>query len=812
MDFAFGRRKTAVPAAAIETESRTEPQAVAAEPAAEPAFVPAAEKYGLIGPIGHGGMGEVMLVQDRDLQRDVAMKVLRSGFVGHPVLSRKFVAEAQTTSQLEHPGIPPVHDIGISPDGKIYFTMKVVRGRALTDVLKDLFLGRKETRAEYTIHKLMTLMERICEAVHFAHEKGVVHRDLKPDHIMLGEFGEVHVMDWGIAKVTAAKDTDESDVAEGIRTLDTDDALATRIGTIKGTIPYMSPEQARGLLLDRRTDIYSLGAILYEVLTLMPAFEGQGAELLLKVQSHDCPPVETRNPRRPVHEALARICRRAMARNPADRHATAFELGAELRTFLDGRAERERRHREAEGLAAQGRAAMAAYVVSRDAIDAAELQLKEQAALVKPWQPLSEKRGVASAWRALDEAKQAAALAFAETTRLFEGALLAESENAIARAALADLWRGRLDDAEHRGERADAAHATTMVRRYDDGRLAAYIAGGGTLDLTTDPPGARVTLVQFEDRDGLFVAGAERDLGPTPLARVPLAMGSYLAIVRHPDFADVRYPIHIARNRVWKGRARLRTREAIGEGFVYVPGGPFIRGDGKDLVSVELPDFVISASPVTFGDWARFLCAIEREQGADAATKLCPGTAGDGPFMERGPDGAWRVKPDFVTGRSRDRSEQAWGADFLARLPVLGVSWEDATAWCRWRSEETRSTWRLPTADEWEKAARGVDGRVYPWGSFEDASLGKCRDSREEPSQPEPVGAFPTSRSVYGMEDAVGNAWCWTDSWLDSRSNLRVLKGGAWSTSVALLRCATRIAYEPSLRLAVTGFRCARSL
>jgi len=146
-------------------------------------------------------MGEVLLVQDLEMRREVAMKVMKKNLALHDAHRLKFVAEAQATSQLEHPGIPPVHDLGLTAEAAPYLTMKLVRGTTLRDVLQNLLLRRKEFRKEYTLHRLISILERICEALHFAHEKGVLHRDLKPENVMLGDFGEVHVMDRGIARV-----------------------------------------------------------------------------------------------------------------------------------------------------------------------------------------------------------------------------------------------------------------------------------------------------------------------------------------------------------------------------------------------------------------------------------------------------------------------------------------------------------------------------------------------------------------------------------------------------------------------------------
>ena len=236
-------------------------------------------------PIGKGGMGEVFLVTDLDLRRQVAMKVLRQDIEAGRDRQLHFIAEAQATSQLEHPGIPPVHDIGLTPDGQLYFTMKLVQGRTLRDVLDDLALGQEEVAREYNLHKLVSVLERICEPMHFAHEKGVIHRDVKPENVMLGEYGEVHLIDWGIARVEGASDAHEE--FGKVETARTGAGTETQHGAIKGTIPYMSPEQLRGEGLDCRTDTYALGCLLYEMLTLHAAFEASDPQLIMKKLSGD---------------------------------------------------------------------------------------------------------------------------------------------------------------------------------------------------------------------------------------------------------------------------------------------------------------------------------------------------------------------------------------------------------------------------------------------------------------------------------------------------------------------------------------------
>ncbi len=180
--------------------------------------------------------------------------------------------------------------------------------------------------------------------------------------------------------------------------------------------------------------------------------------------------------------------------------------------------------------------------------------------------------------------------------------------------------------------------------------------------------------------------------------------------------------------------------------------------------------------------------------------------------MQKGDDGAYHPLPVIVEAPARDWCLETYGEGFDERIPVVCISWHDAVAYCEWKTKTTGKEWRLPTEEEREKAARGVDGRRFPWDDLEDASLGKCRDSREVPNQPEPVGAFLTAESVYGMGDAAGGVWDWTDSWQDNRRSSRVLRGGSWRNPPSHLRAAFRIASLPRVRGSNVGFRCARGL
>jgi serine/threonine-protein kinase len=258
----------------------------------------------------------------------------------------------------------------------------------------------------------------------------------------------------------------------------------------------------------------------------------------------------------------------------------------------------------------------------------------------------------------------------------------------------------------------------------------------------------------------------------------------------------------------------MRTGGEISGDLVYVPGGPFVHGEGKERCEKMLPDFAIARHPVTFGEYAEFLAWTEAEEGLERAKERMPGTSADGAYMTRSEDGRYRAI-DGTDATVRERYEREYGKDFVSSLPVIGVSWHDALAYCAWKTSTTGSEWRLPTQEEREKAARGVDGRRFPWGDLADASLCKCRGARDELAQPEPVASFPSATSVYGMADAAGGVWNWTASLYEPHIKASVLRsglGGSWNNLVDAARAANRYGFLPGNRHAVLGFRLAKSL
>jgi serine/threonine-protein kinase len=250
-----------------------------------PALTDRSARLQLLGEITQGGMGAILKGRDVDIGRDLAVKVLLINHKEKPELIRRFLEEAQITGQLQHPGIPPVHELGTLPDGRPFFTMKLVKGRTLASLLSE------RPGPSHDLPCFVGIFEVVCQTVAYAHARGVIHRDLKPSNVMIGNFGEALVMDWGLAKVLRSPDTAAEQATEGwiiptvIHTARGDTpADASRAGTLLGTPPYMSPEQARGDVdrVDERADVFALGSMLCEVLTGAPAYSGSSAEVLLR--------------------------------------------------------------------------------------------------------------------------------------------------------------------------------------------------------------------------------------------------------------------------------------------------------------------------------------------------------------------------------------------------------------------------------------------------------------------------------------------------------------------------------------------------
>jgi serine/threonine-protein kinase len=300
--------------------------------------------------LGEGGMGEVRQCHDQRVGRDVAMKVIRTTQGGRNDFRSRFLREARVQGQLEHPAVPPVYDLGDDAAGALYFTMRKVKGETLESVLERLTKEDPKALADFPRHRLLAIFQRVCLAAHYAHTKGVVHRDLKPANVMLGDFGEVYVLDWGLARILGKSATVAATTTAptGGDVLIADSSGAhTEIGAILGTPGYMSPEQILGQHdeIDGRSDVYALGVMLFEILARSPLFpdDAAPADIFNKaLVGIDARP-SARSPHLDVPPELDAICVRATQPAPESRYASARELHDAVDRYLAGDRDVEQR-------------------------------------------------------------------------------------------------------------------------------------------------------------------------------------------------------------------------------------------------------------------------------------------------------------------------------------------------------------------------------------------------------------------------------------------------------------------------------------
>lgn len=304
------------------------------------------ERYARGAELGAGGMGVVRLDRDRRIGRSVARKVLKRN--DDAQWARRFLREARIQGQLEHPAIPPVYDVGRNAEGELYFTMKRLRGVTMEEILGGLARRDAGIRERFPRRRLLSALLTVCDALDYAHSRGVVHRDLKPSNVMLGEYGEVWVLDWGIARL--ADDTGASLVRDRVAPVEEQPEVSrgrlTAPGEVIGTMHYISPEQMRDEPLDGRADVFALGMMLFEVLTLRRFRQDEGWMRLLS-QLADGKAARPAEVDPSVEPELDAICARATAPDRKDRYASARDLRAAIDAFLAG--ERDADQREAAG-------------------------------------------------------------------------------------------------------------------------------------------------------------------------------------------------------------------------------------------------------------------------------------------------------------------------------------------------------------------------------------------------------------------------------------------------------------------------------
>ena len=564
-------------------------------------------RYNLREEVARGGMGVILKIWDKDLRRTLAMKASFHHFRGDdgevPAAAQeivaRFVDEAQITAQLDHPGIVPVHELGVDNDGRMYFTMRLVKGHTLDEIIR---LARDD-KDGWNRPRAVGVMVRVCEAMAYAHAKGVIHRDLKPANIMVGDFGQVYVMDWGLAKVLGRHDPHQraweaaaSVLRTQVRTDRLDDLLSTpnsplltMDGMVLGTPTYMPPEQAEGRIdaLDPRSDVYSVGALLYTLLTgrmpyVDPADPPSAGKVIMSLIEGPPKPVLELDPSIPPE--LVAVCEQAMSRNPDERYQNMGEMADDLRAFVENRVVRA----YASGPLAEFR-----KWVHRNRAVAASLLLvllvTLGASLFVAWQQNAKYAEVSKLQQATDQARAAAennerkALISAEEAR--KSALRAERQSYLASLAAAHASL-RMNEIAQARERLLGCSTEHRGWEWD------YLwYGTDTSMRVLEGEQGRVTAVHFSPDGARIVVGTANkairiwDLSTGQSFPLPDSPESVTALVLSRDGGRIAAASTGSDVRIWEAGSAKLVRMLPHEGDVTSVA--FLDAEGTEVLTAD---------------------------------------------------------------------------------------------------------------------------------------------------------------------------------------------------------------------------------
>ena len=799
------------------------------------------EDYEGLSAIGIGGVGAVFSAHEPGLNREVALKILRPQYRNKAERIEWFIREARATAQIDHPNIPPVHRLGVFDDVGVYFTMKRVEGETLRVILRKLNEDKEGYRRTYTLHRLLEIFIGACNGVAFAHSHGILHCDLKPGNLMVGDYGEVLVMDWGMARYRADLDQGgagskmDLDLECELDSAPPDPPSESKV-VLGGTPAFMPPEQLTGEVTEptEAADVYGLGAILYTMLTwkTAPIDTTLPSEEVMRraVAGRIVPPRKAAPRAALVPLELEAICRKAMARDYHKRYAKVSDLLRDIRNYLDGYpvevysptplyrlTKLIRRHPLIPSTLMAAALTWAGYFgfthfsnlsQSSSFINLAEYnytQAKNYNALALRTFNLLKERSEATMsdgrerdlenelFRLISEQENGYNSALEFISRATELGLREAAVNRMCRDIFKSSlifylrienystlqrflrqvrarWRGIFDRAMEQD-----AELAALVNKIDN-RIGTLLIRG------TEHPGRRMTIRDTSGKIVWFGSSIDGGTPGSPAANLPigdvshsfeLPAGNYLLDISLPSGVKVTAPVTIPV--AGSSSVELAIPDTFPSNVRYIAGGEFFHGSSSGRFGVGnsfLPSFLMGATEVTFADYLNFWKELKS------------------PAEKRRYLGWFAFDPASEERRPIWNEDGELAPPFTPDLPVVGISGEAAEAYCAWLGKQLDLPCRLPSRLEWEKAARGVDGRTYVWGNVYEPGKALLHDNPRQGNFPvgAPPGQFPADVSVYGVLDLTGNVREFIRS-PDENGRLYMVIGGSYATEAEQANC-----------------------
>ena len=801
-------------------------------------------------PIGMGGIGAVFSAQDPTLRREIAIKILRPAYRNQLKYVSSFIREARITAQIDHPNVIPVHKLGVFDDAGAYFTMKRVKGITLAQILRKLREGDANTLKTYTRQRLLEIFVSICNGTAFAHSKGIIHRDLKPANIMVGEYGEVFIADWGLAIYRAENDTSHAAGKISLGHLPEEKKVAGEPVRVSGTPAFMAPEQilSQDDELDSQIDVYALGTILYSILTWEPSpFEGASTvtELMHDVASHKFLRPRRRAPRRRIPYELEAITLKAMHADKKERYESVIALLADVRNYLAkypvsaysplphyrlyklirrhplipvtllaalltlgvwNLSVKFRNHIESQSLMLLANDLLEECEKSRNQAISSRNKLNETFARTGNTEVHGS--GLHLKSRYLRNSNEFA-VSSNNSWDLLTKMLNLDVDHKVLTKYIARLLNNQIQFAQAVNNQALLKHAFGRFNSLPEDikemlfesspalfrQIKTFENSSGELKINIPQKGINIIAIKEDSAAAPIQTEAENafiKIVPAPAVN-SLKAGQYTFIASLPNGRGLRFPVSIGRNKLEV--INFDPPGAIPDNMVYIPEGNFIFGErtfDDQFARTRLPAFLIGKYEVTIGEYLKFWQSL-----TDPALKE----------QYRS-----RIDADIANGRKLLDLWDDQGnllAPYKADMPVVGITPEAVNAYMKYMSRKTNMHYRLPTALEWEKAARGVDGRVYVWGNDYTPGLACISEPGQTVQKKHPAtsGSYPQDRSVYGVFDMTGNVRELVHnptSW-----QRYTAKGSSFRYSQRLARVANN-AYASNL--SDLGFRCAVEL